>query len=239
MSTGQIKQAAQGETGASGTNGTNGVSVPVGGTTGQVLAKVDGTDYNMQWVDAAASGPAIVQSGFSSDGTGVVTLGAAPTQGNLLVAFIGSNSLSSPSSGWAAVNEASSGTDYGIIAFKVAGASELAAQAPVGAAAGCVALYELSNAAPGLNSLVHITSNSVEVDVVTAKAGGVVIGAFEREAGTDLPTGITGATADGTATGNSRSVAGFHISPATAATNAIVAAYAASGETHGMAMAVN
>lgn len=29
-----------------GTNGSNGQGVPVGGTTGQVLAKVNGTDYN-------------------------------------------------------------------------------------------------------------------------------------------------------------------------------------------------
>jgi hypothetical protein len=32
-----------------GTNGTNGQGVPVGGTTGQYLAKVDGTNYNTQW----------------------------------------------------------------------------------------------------------------------------------------------------------------------------------------------
>ena len=30
--------------------GSNGVGVPIGGTTGQILAKIDATDYNTQWV---------------------------------------------------------------------------------------------------------------------------------------------------------------------------------------------
>ena len=37
--------------GADGVDGTNGVGVPVGGTTGQILSKIDGTDYNTQWID--------------------------------------------------------------------------------------------------------------------------------------------------------------------------------------------
>ena len=35
--------------------GTNGQGVPTGGTTGQVLAKVNGTDYNTHWVTPSAS----------------------------------------------------------------------------------------------------------------------------------------------------------------------------------------
>lgn len=41
---------AQGPVGPAGTNGTNGAGVPVGGTTGQVLSKINGTDFNTQWV---------------------------------------------------------------------------------------------------------------------------------------------------------------------------------------------
>lgn len=41
----------KGDAGEKGDPGENGVGVPVGGTTGQVLAKVDGTDYNTQWID--------------------------------------------------------------------------------------------------------------------------------------------------------------------------------------------
>jgi len=40
-------------TGPTGDPGADGQGVPVGGTTGQVLAKVDGTDYNTEWVDSS------------------------------------------------------------------------------------------------------------------------------------------------------------------------------------------
>jgi hypothetical protein len=42
--------------GPAGTNGTNGQGVPTGGTANQVLAKVDGTNYNTQWVTPATNG---------------------------------------------------------------------------------------------------------------------------------------------------------------------------------------
>ena len=45
-----------GTSGISGTSGTNGVGVPTGGTSGQILAKINNTDYNSQWIDAPTSG---------------------------------------------------------------------------------------------------------------------------------------------------------------------------------------
>lgn len=42
-------QGIQGETGATGATGPAGPGVPTGGTAGQFLSKVDGTDYNTQW----------------------------------------------------------------------------------------------------------------------------------------------------------------------------------------------
>ena len=39
--------------GLPGAKGDDGVGVPTGGTTGQVLAKIDGDDYNTEWVDDA------------------------------------------------------------------------------------------------------------------------------------------------------------------------------------------
>jgi hypothetical protein len=59
---------ATGATGPSGPTGTAGVGVPTGGTTGQVLAKVDNTNYNTQWVTVSGS------SG-----------GGAPTDANCIV----------------------------------------------------------------------------------------------------------------------------------------------------------
>lgn len=45
-----------GATGATGPQGAAGQGVPTGGTTGQVLAKVNATDYNTQWVTPSAGG---------------------------------------------------------------------------------------------------------------------------------------------------------------------------------------
>jgi hypothetical protein len=42
----------------SGAAGTNGTGVPTGGTANQVLAKIDSTDYNTQWVTPSAGGGA-------------------------------------------------------------------------------------------------------------------------------------------------------------------------------------
>lgn len=43
------QDGSNGTNGIDGTNGTNGIGVPIGGTAGQILFKIDGTDYNTQW----------------------------------------------------------------------------------------------------------------------------------------------------------------------------------------------
>jgi len=57
-----------GPAGEAGEPGANGVGVPVGGTTGQVLAKIDGTNYNTEWVDAGAAGDFLPLSGGTMSG---------------------------------------------------------------------------------------------------------------------------------------------------------------------------
>jgi len=47
-------KGATGANGTNGTNGTNGQGVPTGGTAGQILEKIDGTNYNTQWVTPPA-----------------------------------------------------------------------------------------------------------------------------------------------------------------------------------------
>lgn len=54
-----------GPTGDPGADGTDGQGVPVGGTAGQVLAKIDATDYNTEWV--TPSGGAGVTDGDKGD----------------------------------------------------------------------------------------------------------------------------------------------------------------------------
>lgn len=72
-----------GATGAQGSPGTAGKGVPTGGTAGQVLAKVNSTDYNTQWVDPPGGSGTVdstmtqetyttFDGGVVSDGTVVV-----------------------------------------------------------------------------------------------------------------------------------------------------------------------
>ena len=71
-----------------GTNGTNGQGVPTGGTAGQVLAKVDDTDYNTEWVNPSGGGytkPNTYQSVNFSVSAGLATVNP-PTGGGRVVA---------------------------------------------------------------------------------------------------------------------------------------------------------
>lgn len=54
---------ATGETGAAGADGADGIGVPAGGTTDQVLAKVDGTDYNTYWATVTGGGGGNIDDG--------------------------------------------------------------------------------------------------------------------------------------------------------------------------------
>ena len=67
----QGTQGPIGETGPKGDTGPAGPGVPAGGTAGQVLTKVDGTDYNTEWKDATggsySSGKIIYSGVFEVD----------------------------------------------------------------------------------------------------------------------------------------------------------------------------
>ena len=74
----------QGAPGANGQDGADGVGVPAGGTAGQVLSKVDGTDYNTQWTTPAAGGGGVDEILFT------IGQGTATAQ-NLINANLGSD----------------------------------------------------------------------------------------------------------------------------------------------------
>ena len=52
-------------------------SLPVGGTAGQILTKVDATDYNATWQDNYADWTSVVKHTVKNDGTGLITKGTA------------------------------------------------------------------------------------------------------------------------------------------------------------------
>jgi hypothetical protein len=73
--------------GPTGSNGTNGQGVPTGGTANQVLAKIDGVDYNTQWVTPSASGASPTVTGSRGTPQSISAAGG--------IAFTGTNYFNS------------------------------------------------------------------------------------------------------------------------------------------------
>lgn len=93
--TNEVNDIIISEKGIQGDKGNTGAGVPVGGTAGQVLAKIDGTDYNTQWVDDSDTLTWIDVAG-DVEYTGVKTVIAsgdvltANYKGNIVYRFINS-----------------------------------------------------------------------------------------------------------------------------------------------------
>ncbi len=59
--------------GPAGINGIDGQGVPAGGSTGQILSKIDGSNYNTQWIDAPTTGTGdMLRSVYDTNNSGVV-----------------------------------------------------------------------------------------------------------------------------------------------------------------------
>ena len=89
-------QGVQGETGATGATGPAGPGVPTGGTAGQVLAKVDGTDYNTEWVTPESGGAELLLEATGSSVnllTLFSSLGSRVNTGDLLYITLGSDTV--------------------------------------------------------------------------------------------------------------------------------------------------
>ncbi len=65
-------QGVQGETGPQGLTGPNGQGVATGGTAGQVLSKIDGTDYNTQWITPANNDWGLTGTAGTTAGTNFI-----------------------------------------------------------------------------------------------------------------------------------------------------------------------
>lgn len=179
----------------------------------------------------SGTSPAIVQTVQLAGASGIssVVFANAPKQGNLLLAFA-TNTSDTPNTagGWIVLQTVTTGTDYGLLMYKIAGASESATQElfTSNASPGASIVYEISNGGIGPFSVADATTNAPTVSLSATRLNALIVGAFART-DANLPTSITGATADGTSAAGSRSVAGFHHS-VTVGTNTVLAAYAAS-----------
>lgn len=174
--------------------------------------------------------PSIVQSGFlASASLSGLTLGAAPQNGNILVALLVLGSGPAPSAGWNRLSD--SGTSNVVeIFYKICGVGESATQNPSNAAlTGAIAIYEIANGNPSIWTIIANSASGVSqpITLTTNNTRGIIIGQITNLTDTALPTGITGVAADGTSAGGARSIQGFHIAAPANGANLITATYAA------------
>jgi hypothetical protein len=163
---------ATGPTGATGATGATGPGVPTGGTAGQVLSKIDGTNYNTQWVTPSAGA-----SIYSSDGT--LTSNRTVTMGGY------SLTLKDPQpaiilSTTGSVNNSSLGTYATAAGLLILGSNTPynAIQFGTGATGGGGSIYVNNTNATGIapngfQSMVFDSNGSVHVNGLLLAAGGL------------------------------------------------------------------
>lgn len=98
--------------------------------------------------------PVVVQSASSVAGTAGLVMGAAPTNGNLLVAIAINPAVDTAGAGWTkGPGEGTTGTDFAAVFTKTAGAGESTTQSPLNSSpggTGALVIWELSGAATGI-----------------------------------------------------------------------------------------
>lgn len=135
-----------------------------------VVSFWDGT--GAAWHDTgytAGTLPTVVQTAFSVGGGNSAVFGVAPTNGNLLVAMLFNPTNNTAGAGWARVGTNSTGTDFGSVMTKTAGAGESTTQTPgsgIGAAGGIV-IWEIAGALALLlgQSQVETTATAATIPV--------------------------------------------------------------------------
>lgn len=200
---------------------------------------------------ALATRPTIVQNKSFVNNTGAVTLDAAPTPGNLLVA-LGTHWTNNPTAatGWSGFDIINGATHDGLMgAMKVVNASDTATFTPFsGITAGAsVTVFEIAGAFPAIS----LARNSFKEQTTTAysqyAASGIdsclVVGfastCFASTAPTSISSVTTGTTVSGTTTSASpRQITPFHANADAATSLTITSTYAASAEQYGMCVVI-
>lgn len=218
-------------------------NVPSGGTA--IYFETDTTNTfawdGSGWVQINGGGgggtsPTIVQHGISINAVSV-TLGAGPTNGNLLVALCTANSPPGANTGWQGVQFA----NHGVYA-KFAGSGESATQTPLsGTPAGPLAIFEISNGATGLPWHIESSGGTTTTAMPFAyTSSDLIIGLFLNAGNVDVLSSVTGGTVADTITdGVSRSGNSFYVtSGVSKGVNSIVCNWPASENIYGVSIAI-
>lgn len=102
-----------------------------GGTAGQILSKVDGTDYNAEWIDAPSGGAIVAPSlrasasAYGSGNAASITIPSTAEVGDFLILFVGSNyAYTGVTAGWSLVAYTALGYHNFATLFKVCAAGD-------------------------------------------------------------------------------------------------------------------
>ena len=188
-------------------------------------------------ITAAANGtsgggtPTVVQhKEFTGNPITGGTLDAAPTAGNILIAFVSGGSIT-PATGWSLMRtQDAGGSTFANWFIKIAGVGESTTQTPISGAGinACISIFEITGK-PGLALIfTNTTSTATSVTITVPGANMLVIGAALNDTSAVNPTSITNATLlSGASASGTRGAAAFSVSPAAGALT-ITANYAAS-----------
>lgn len=180
----------------------------------------------------SAGAPSIVQHGAAAGTIQSITLGAAPTKGNLLVAlyshFGNDPAPSNPAAGkgWSLFTNTNGVVKDGFaLNVKVAGAAESATQTPLNASnTGGLSIWEIQGP---WSHIVDVFAGQHDVSsapnivqaITTDVANGLILAISVNTSNTTNATGVAGGlTLDDSANGGTRAIDTGHMSAATAAT---------------------
>jgi hypothetical protein len=139
ISTDLLAVGFKGNTGAPGTTGTNGVGVIAGGTSNQVLAKIDSANYNTKWLTLSA----VSTSGLYSSLTGIPAAYTATS----INAFLDVDTVTvAPTNGQALVWSASSSTWKPTTVIGLSSRTTVQATTAVSLAAAATGNYQVAGA---------------------------------------------------------------------------------------------
>lgn len=182
-----------------------------------------------QQITGGAPAPTLVQSKVNGGTINGLTLSAAPTLGNLLLAGISSSVLTDDhGTGWTFLGASPTASPI-VWYFKVAGASESATQTPVTTATTTsLAIFELSGCTVcGLSGLGNFAATaSVSMTMSAPHPSGIIVGVHSIPISSTVT--ISGATIVAQATFGARTVTAFAITSPSAA-NAITSTYSGGG----------
>lgn len=201
------------------------------------------------WISAGGyapgSPPTIVQVGHNQNGNDAITLGSAPVNGNLLVAMWFNPSVSSAGSGWTIQATNASGTDFGIIATKVAGAGESTTQQPMASTSspGAMIIWELhgQNATPilGISTQAEQSGTNNASGGLPNVSGAIFLGACALVSTSFNNSKLVNVTQDVLdVTGSTRQLAAGHSTLATAPLGQILVNFTGSGSSKALGVLI-